>query len=85
MIFINHMIVMKVYFFASSRAIYFSKSNCGGWVFDGNLNYAIPLSEDSLNWCASHSREGIVFDSCFEPIQIGLKLNNSDNKKKKKK
>ena len=39
--------------FVSSRAKYFSSAHiitiCGGWIFYGNLNYAILLSEESLN------------------------------------
>ena len=71
------MIVMKLYFFVSSRAICFLKNHivaiCGGWIFYCNLNYVIPLSEESLNTCVSHGQEGIAFDGFFEQIQIGLK------------
>ena len=41
---------------------------CGGWIFYGNLNYAILMSEESLNWCASRGRKGISFDGFFEQI-----------------
>ena len=51
--------------------------------FYGNLNYVFSLPEESLNWCTSRGREGIVFDIFLEQIQIGLKGKNFVNKNKK--
>ena len=43
------------------------------WIFDSNLPYAIPLNEKSLNWCASHGRQGICYVACVEQVQVGKK------------
>ena len=53
-----------------------------GWIFDGNLSYAIPLNEDNLSWSASHGESGEVFAGFCEQIQVGLR---EERKKKKSK
>ena len=44
-----------------------------GWIFDGNLPYAIPLNEDNLSWCSSHGQSGEVFTGFCEQIQVCVK------------
>ena len=41
-----------------------------GWIFDGNLSYAIPLNEKNLTWCTSHGRENEFFTGFWEQIAI---------------
>ena len=56
-----------------------------GWIFDSNLPYALPLNEDSLNWCASHGKEGFYFDRFVEHVQVGrIPPGKEKNKKQKK-
>ena len=57
---------------------------CRGWIFDANLTYAIPLTLDSLNWCAGHGKKEVLFDGFFEQVQIGCKDPNHVSKKRKK-
>ena len=49
---------------------------CNGLIFDGNLSYAIPLNLESLNWCAGHGKQEVLFDGFFEQVQIGYKEKN---------
>ena len=44
-----------------------------GWIFDGNLNYAIASNEENLIWCAGHGKPGIYFVVFYEQIQISIK------------
>ena len=44
-----------------------------GWIFDGNLVYAIPLNESNLTWCTSHGKTGEVFTGFCEQLEIRLK------------
>ena len=39
-----------------------------GWIFDGNLPYAIQLNEENLTWCTSHGRENEVFTGFWEQV-----------------
>ena len=55
-----------------------------GWIFDGNLKYAIVLNEQNLNWCAGHGKPGIYFIGFYEQIQIGIKEKSSKQKEKTK-
>ena len=41
-----------------------------GWIFDGNLKYAITCNEDNLNWCAGHGNENETFGGFYEQVQI---------------
>ena len=54
------------------------------WIFDGNLPYAIPLNEKSLNWCASHGKPGICYVTCVEQVQVGKKRKGNAKKRNKK-
>ena len=56
-----------------------------GWIFDSNLHYALPLNEDSLNWCASHGKEGYCFDKFVEHVQVGRITPGKEKNKKQKK
>ena len=51
-----------------------------GWIFDGNLSYAIPLNEENLTWWCSHGQVGEIFNGFCEQIQVGF----MDEKKKQK-
>ena len=41
-----------------------------GWIFDGNLNYALKLDEDSLTWCCSQGDSDCIFVGFYEQVQI---------------
>ena len=43
---------------------------CGGWIFNGDLNYALPLSDESFNWYASYGCAEIVFDIFFNKFNL---------------
>ena len=57
-------------------------SIANGWIFDSNLPYALPLNEDSLNWCASHGKEGYCFDKFVEHVQVGRKKQGKEKNQK---
>ena len=56
-----------------------------GWIFDGNLVYAIPLNESNLTWCTSHGKTGEVFTGFCEQLEISLKDLNYIGKTKSSK
>ena len=51
-----------------------------GWIFDGNLEYAVPLTEENITWTASHGKEGIVFSGFWEQVIVKKKGNKTNNK-----
>ena len=55
-----------------------------GWIFDGNLQYAIPLNEENLTWSTSHGKRGEVFTSFIEQLQVSLKDPHYEGKSKSK-
>ena len=46
-----------------------------GWIFDGNLEYAVPLTEENITWTASHGKDGIVFSGFWEQVIVKKKEN----------
>ena len=44
-----------------------------GWIFDGNLTYALALNVHNLSWCAVHGTEYGTFTGFYEQVQICLK------------
>ena len=44
-----------------------------GWIFDGNLSYAVGLTMENLNWSTGHGKEDINFSGFHEMYQIELK------------
>ena len=53
-----------------------------GWIFDGNLPYAIPLNEENLTWCASHGKEDEIYTGFWEQIEVFVKETKKEAKKK---
>ena len=55
-----------------------------GWIFDGNLPYAIPLNEDNLTWCTSHGCENEVFTGFWEQVYFFYEPKEKKQNKRKK-
>ena len=55
-----------------------------GWIFDGNLLYAIPLNEENLTWCTSHGKRGEVFTNFIEQMAVFPRDPNFEGKSKSK-
>ena len=53
-----------------------------GWIFDGNLEYAMPLTEDNITWSASHGKEGLVFSGFWEQVIVKKKDKKPNTKQK---
>ena len=45
----------------------------GGWIFDSNLTFAIPLNANNLNWCANHGKQDVYFEQFIEQVEVGKK------------
>ena len=45
-----------------------------GWIFDSNLPYAIPITEDNLNWCCGKHQNGAEFLGFHELLSIQKKI-----------
>ena len=41
-----------------------------GWIFDGNLSYALPLTEENLTWSTTHGKGQEVFSQFVEQVQV---------------
>ena len=37
-----------------------------GWIFDSNLDFALPLNKESLDWCCGFRQNGTTFEGCWE-------------------
>ena len=53
-----------------------------GWIFDGNLEYAMPLTEENITWSASHGKEGLVFSGFWEQVIVKKKDKKPNEKQK---
>ena len=36
------------------------------WIFDSNLDFALPLNKERLDWCCGFRQDGTTFESCWE-------------------
>lgn len=45
-------------------------SFCQGWLFDSNLNYALPISNLNLDWCCGNHVNDAIFTGFHELFSI---------------
>jgi hypothetical protein len=41
-----------------------------GWIFDSNLDFALPLNKESLDWCCGFMQNGTTFDGFWEMASV---------------
>ena len=40
------------------------------WIFDSNLDFALPLNKESLDWCCGLRQNGTTFESCWKMASV---------------
>ena len=41
-----------------------------GWIFDSNLDFAIPLKKESLDWCCGYKQNASTFEGFWEMFYV---------------
>ena len=36
------------------------------WIFDSNLDFALPSNKENLDWCCGVNQNGSTYDGCWE-------------------